>query len=186
MTHNKAKNALINKVIAIEQDMFRLVNSTIYPPSQDRMDNFSLMRRVHHSIWPLSIIDSYLEDLTQAKMIGRNFIAEKFACLEGRIPTIKESRQIDEIVATELSWMAEIAPLYPTLLSPLDSAVEVYIQCEYAVLSNTTITKIRDYLAKAKAKEINLVEERYQNLCHAMGYESITDMERAAQVEECA
>lgn len=186
MTQNKTKSALITKVIEIELEMFRLVNSTIYPPSQERMDNFCLMRRMHHSVWPLSIIESYLEDLTQGKMIGRNFIAEKFACLENRIPTIKESRQIDEIVATELSWMAEIAPRYPTLFSPLDSAVGEYIQCEYAVLSNTTISKIRDCVVRAKAEGINLIEERYKNLCNAMGYKSIKAMERAAHNQECA
>lgn len=186
MTQNKAKSALIKKVIEIELEMFRLVNSTIYQPSQDRIDNFCLMRRMHHSIWPLSILDSYLEDLTQAKMVGRNFIAEKFACLEKRIPITKESHQVDEIVSTEIFWMAEIAPRYPTLLSPLDPAVGEYIRCEYAVLSNTTITKISDYIAKAKNKGINLVEERYKNLCHAMGYESMSAMENVAQVEECA
>lgn len=31
-----------------------------------------------------------------------------------------------------------------------------------------------------------MVEERYKNLCHDMGYESIIAMEHATQAEECA
>lgn len=50
MTQNKTKSALIKKVTEIELEMFRLVNSTIYPPSQSKIENFSLMRRMHHSI----------------------------------------------------------------------------------------------------------------------------------------
>lgn len=118
-------------------------------------------------------------------MSGRNFIAEKFACLEKRIPAIKESLQVDEIVDIELIWMAEVAEKYPTLFPPLESVVGEYIQCEYAVLSDTTINRISDYFSNARAEGTNLVEERYKNLCHAMGYESIIAMEHATQVEEC-
>lgn len=186
MTQNKAKKELIKKVSAIELEMFRLVNSTICSPSQEKIEKFNLMRRMHHSIWPLAIIESYLEDLTQGKMAGRNFIAEKIARLERRIPMIKQSLQLDEIVETELSWMAEVAAKYPSLFPPLDPAIGEYIQCEYAVLSDSTIDQIRDCVATARTKGINLVEERYRNLCHYMGYESINALEHAAQAEECA
>lgn len=186
MTQNKTKKDLIKKVSEIELEMFRLVNSTICPPSQEKIEKFNLMRRMHHSVWPLEIIESYLDDLTQGKMAGRNFVTEKFAFLESRIPTIKESAQLDEIIEIELTWMAEISEKYPTLFPPLDSAVGEYIQCEYAVLSDATIIRIRDCFVTVKAAGSNLVEERYKNLCSDMGYESMIAMEHAAQVEECA
>jgi len=185
MTQNKVKKELLKKVSEIELEMFRLANSTICSPSQEKIEKFNLMRRMHHSVWPLPIIESYLKDLTQGKTAGRNFIAEKFAQLESRIPIIKESLQLDEIVETELSWMADVSEKYPTLFPPLDSAVAEYIQCEYAVLSDPTINQIRDCVVTAKATGLNMVEERYKNLCHDMGYESIIAMEHATQAEEC-
>lgn len=109
MTQNKVKKELLKKVSEIELEMFRLVNSTICSPSQEKIEKFNLMRRMHHSVWPLPIIESYLKDLTQGKTVGRNFIAEKFAQLESRIPIIKESLHLDEIVEIELAWMAEVS-----------------------------------------------------------------------------
>ena len=186
MTKNKSKSTLVKAVIELELNMFRTVSSTVFPPSEERLRNFMLMREMHHSIWPSSIVDAYLEEMNQAKAIGRNFISEKYACLEKRQCAMTDSHRIDELVATEMDWIVEITHQYPALLASFDSGVGEYIRCEYSALSSTTIAMISDFFVKAKAEGRNLIEERYSNLSLAMGYQSIQELEHALSLKSFA
>ena len=93
-----AKEHLIEKILELELNMFLNVPSR-YPAScQENPDAFRLYRRVQFSVWSQETLQSYLDDLSQAKEKGDNLMTLKYARMENLIPPLNENPIIDRIV----------------------------------------------------------------------------------------
>jgi len=183
MSRTADNEELIGKIVEIELEMFRTVNSSVHSPCQDQLQTFKMMRWMHHSVMPEAFLNSYLKDLQAAEHAGRNFMVEKYARMENRIPPLKESEDIKYIVDVEMNWMREVASKYPTTFGGSGQGFSDYLSCELETLSDATLEKFRDVVGKAKKDRRNLVEERYDNLFKRIGYKSLADRERKAAEE---
>lgn len=163
------REELIGEVINIELDMFKKVNSTLTSPCQEYLKTFKVMRWMTHSVSPVEILESYLNDLQQGVKDGRNFMREKYAKMEGQIPLGKNNPLLDEIVEIETKWMGEVVRKYPNTFKPKGDGFKSYIACALGSLSESTIKKLYDFTIEAKKDNINLVEERYKNLFAKVG-----------------
>ena len=172
--------SLISQIVEIELEMFRTVNSTVHSPCQDYLNTFKTMRWMHHSVLPQAVLESYLEDLRLAKGKGRNFMTEKYARMENRIPPLKESPKLDEIVSIEMDWMRDIAERYPASFEHRGEGFRTYIACELEMLSDKTLDLLHGTVKSAQKQHRNLVEERYTNLFRKTGGISLREREEEA------
>lgn len=172
--------SLISQIVEIELEMFRTVNSTVHSPCQDYLNTFRTMRWMHHSVLPQVILESYLEDLRLAKSSKRNFMTEKYARMENRIPPLKESPKLDEIVSIEMDWMRDIAERYPATFEQRGENFRTYIACELEMLSDKTLDLLHAAVCTAREQHRNLVEERYTNLFRKTGGMSLREREEMA------
>ncbi len=177
MSIPEANAELIERIVDIEQEMFRTVNSSVHSPCQENLKTFRVMRRMHHSVLPAQVLHSYFDDLHRAQQAGRNFMTEKYARMENRIPPLKQSRFIDDIVNMEMNWMLEVAEKYPGTFSGSGEMFRVYISCELETLSERTLQLLHNAVRKASLEKRNMVEERYNNLFRGFGYKSLADRE---------
>lgn len=174
MRRDKEGKELVQKIIEVELEMFTSVNSTVYSPCQDRLKTFKIMRQMHHSVMPVDVLESQLNDLQKAVADGRNFMTEKYARMENRIPPLKESEKINQIVKVEMGWQEAVTGKYPNLFPEKNSGgFSNYLSCELETLSDRTLELLHAATMKAFDQGRNLVEERYDNLFKSFGYESI-------------
>lgn len=171
---------LISQIVEIELEMFRTVNSTVHSPCQDYLNTFRTMRWMHHSVLPQVVLESYLEDLRLAKDSRRNFMTEKYARMENRIPPLKESPKLDEIVSVEMDWMRDIAERYPATFEQRSENFRTYIACELEMLSDKTLDLLHAAVCSAHGQHRNLVEERYTNLFRKTRGMSLREREEEA------
>lgn len=174
MRRDKEGNELVEKIVEVELGMFKSVNSTVYSPCQDRLKTFKVMRQMHHSVMPVDVLESQLNDLQKAVEDGRNFMTEKYARMENRIPPLKQSEEINQIVEVEIGWQEEVTGKYPNLFPEKNSVgFRNYLSCELETLSDRTLELLHAATMKAFDQGRNLVEERYDNLFKSLGYDSI-------------
>ncbi|WP_187170556.1 DUF4125 family protein [Salidesulfovibrio onnuriiensis] len=164
---------IIDRIIEMELTMFKSVISTVHSPCQDRLQTFRIMRWMSHSVLPDQVLESYLQDLQEAVDQGRNFMVEKYARMEGRIPPLKDSLLVEEIVDTKIAWMRAVAQKYPTIFEPRGNEFRTYISCELETLSHRTLGLLHECVVQARVSHRNMVEERYNNLFRRLGYESL-------------
>ena len=105
--------------------MMRAVVSDGRSLCQERPGTFRAMREMSHSVLSRDTLASYLGDLRNAQVDGRNLVTEKYARMEGQIPPVSDCPLIPRIVAIESAWMKELCAAFPltlqaavTLLSP--------------------------------------------------------------------
>ena len=124
------RDELMSEIIKLEWDMFSHVSNVGGPAScQMRPDTFKIMRKSQAATWSDELLASYLEDLKTATREGRNIMTEKYARmmestfpeeyrkLAASLPPVdKETLQkIEEIVAINVGWKAELFDRYPRL-----------------------------------------------------------------------
>ena len=124
------RDELMSEIIKLEWDMFSHVSNVGGPAScQMRPDTFKIMRKSQAATWSDELLASYLEDLKAATREGRNIMTEKYARmmestfpeeyrkLAASLPPVdKETLQkIEEIVAINVGWKAELFDRYPRL-----------------------------------------------------------------------
>lgn len=178
MEPREQREILINKIIAMEQDMFQRISTYERSPCQDRLKTFRLMRWMTHSVLPVDILLSYLEDLRQARDQGRNLMTEKYALIDGLIPEAAELRGvIAQIVAIEDTWMAEVREAYPRCFPRGGEGFHAYISGDLETLSSRTLGMLGHFVEQAGQQGRNLVRERYENLFRRLGYASIAEFE---------
>ena len=176
------RDELMSEIIKLEWDMFSHVSNVGGPAScQMRPDTFKIMRKSQAATWSDELLASYLEDLKAATREGRNIMAEKYARmmestfpeeyrkLAASLPPVdKESLQkIEEIVAINVGWKAELFDRYPRLSGkgrPLrtsedstgETSFETYLRGELKTYSARTITLLLELTSnrpKAIARE---------------------------------
>ncbi len=169
------RERLINKIIDIEWDMLSKVHAANSGSCQERPHAFRLMRWMSHSVLSEKVLESYLDDLQQGVKNGRNFMIEKYARMEDKLPVLNDNPIIDEIVQIEKNWKRELSHKYPEHFPESTEGFENYFSCELETYSDRTIELYFEVVRKARAEGRNLVEERYNNLFKKLGYDSIED-----------
>ena len=92
MPDNDAHEALLHEIIDCELAMFLAVPDADGPSTcQKRPKTFRLMRWMSLSVHDDSTLTSYLNDLKQAGMQGRNLMVEKYARMEDSLPPDRKS-----------------------------------------------------------------------------------------------
>lgn len=198
-------DALIDSVVDLEWDFFQEVDNEGGKAScQNNRPTFDIMRKSQFLAWDRATLESYRQDLLDARRDGRNPLAEKYARMMERTanaeyrkmesllpPVLPEVRQlVEEIVAIQMPWQKEYTKLYSRLATrsrPVDSAseagyatsVETYLRGELMTYSKETL---RRYLAHIKALQErgkNITLEIMEYTVRKYGYASLQAAEDA-------
>jgi len=192
---------LVGEVVESELAMFQSVpNVGGKALCQEDPKTFGIMRSSQFMCWSDEILGSYLEDLREAKKVGRNLLTEKYAhMMESTSPSeYKRIRHmlpkldpavpslIESIVEMMLEWENEVAMKYPHIISrgrplrrsderPFVASVETYLRGELATYSQKTLRLYRDHLVELKADNVNASERILSNMVKQYGYASLED-----------
>ncbi|MBD5538949.1 MAG: DUF4125 family protein [Desulfovibrio sp.] len=164
MENSPDREALLDEIIERELAMFLATpNEGGVASCQQRPNTFRVMRRMAHIIHEDEALKSYLEDLRAAEESGRNFMIEKYARMDDRIPPLSTSPLIDEIVSVEDTFMREAAEQFPDRIR-LDASAGFshYLRCELETLSQRTLELYAREVRRAQAGGRNLVLVRHQ------------------------
>ncbi len=165
------KEDLITKIIEIEWEMFSKVNNRGGKAScQEEPKNFEIIRSSNFISWSEATLESYLNDLQEAKKVKRNLMTEKYARMEGLIPPPNSEvlSLIDKIVALECKWLEELAakspqyiparPIYSRQDTPQVVSSETYSRGELATYSKKTLELYYQDILEMSQKNINRIE----------------------------
>ncbi|MBD5417309.1 MAG: DUF4125 family protein [Desulfovibrio sp.] len=170
MKTSPEREALLNEIIERELAMFLATpNEGGTADCQQRPDTFRVMRRMAHITHDDATLKSYLDDLRAAEESGRNFMLEKYARMDDRMPPLSESPLLDEIADAENAFLEEAARERPDRIQRNGSDIfRRYLRCELETLSPETLALYAEEVRRAKAEGRNLVLERHQWLADFM------------------
>lgn len=186
MPDNDAHEALLHEIIDCELAMFLAVPDADGPSTcQKRPKTFRLMRWMSLSVHDDSTLTSYLNDLKQAGMQGRNLMVEKYARMEDSLPPLTDNPLVDVITGEEADFLAEASRLYPHAVPGRGGdAFRHYMRCELETWSDVTLALYGTEILRARNEGRNLALERYERLWRRLGYASLDEREEAARLRE--
>jgi len=165
------KENLIYRIAEIEWSMFSTVKNRGGKAScQEEPETFKIIRTSNFVNWSEATLESYLQDLEEAKNTGRNLMTEKYARMEGLfLPPDKETLSlINKIVAIECRWLEELAkksphlkparPIYTADDSAWVISSETYARGELATYSRSTLELYYEDLLDMRSKNLNRIE----------------------------
>ena len=175
MSSDKNKEQLIHDIVERELIMFLATPNEGGPSAcQTRPQSFRLMRWMNHSTHDAATLESYLNDLKAAEAQGRNFMIEKYARMDNRLPPLSTSPLLDEITDAESAFLHEASARYPHAITGNgDTAFRNYCRCELETLSERTRELYAEEVRRAQKEGRNLAEERYDNLWKRLGEGSL-------------
>ena len=194
---------MIDKVIAEEWSQFdKVQNEGGRADCQDDFETFQIMRKSQYLTWSKEMLESFYEDLVNAKNSGWNLIMEKYARMmqstnplryaqmEKQLPVISEDRiKIqEEIIKIQVAWMEEFAKLYPGLAGNMRSihtssdtsfntSYETYLRGELCTYSEKTMLLYASFIIGLLKAGRNLAVETMGNTAKLYGYGSIKEAE---------
>ena len=197
------RDELMSEIIKLEWDMFSHVSNVGGPAScQMRPDTFKIMRKSQAATWSDELLASYLEDLKTATREGRNIMTEKYARmmestfpeeyrkLAASLPPVdKETLQkIEEIVAINVGWKAELFDRYPRLSgkgrplrtsedSAMETSFETYLRGELKTYSARTITLLHELTLRQQQDGVNGAALNLLNQVQQYGYATLEQAE---------
>jgi len=195
------KEDLIAEIVEIEWNMFHNVpNIGGTAACQEDLKTFEIMRFSQAMSWSEAALDSYMDDLAEAKKSGRNLLTEKYARMmkstspleyaqiEHLLPPLEPEVPplIDKSIKIVLSWEEELAEKYPYLLAkgrPIHSSddalpvtsIETYLRGELATYSPGTLELYYENLLKQKAENINGSEITLAHTMKRYGFNSLEE-----------
>lgn len=171
---------LIEEIIAYELEMFLAVQNLGGTANcQQHPNAFKTMRKMSHSVQNTAFLQSYLNDLKQAKEEQRNFMVEKYALMDNLIPALSSDERIGIIVEKEAAWRNIVAAVYPHVIRHEDSThFKNYLQGELQTLSPESLAFYYENVMQADKEGRNLIQERYAYLINLLGYSSIEEYEK--------
>ena len=177
------RTALLAEIIERELVMFLATPNEGGPAScQQRPDSFRLMRRMAHEPLSRATLASYLEDLRRAEVAGRNFMIEKYARMDKRLPPLGDSPLLDDIAEAEAVFMREASARYPhVIVSEGSETFRNYLRCELETLSFATLELYAQDLERARREGRNTAVERYSCLARVLGKGSLDDFEKSSR-----
>ncbi len=175
MESEERKEALIKEIVERELAMFLATPNEGGPSAcQTRPQSFRVMRRMNHCTHDVSTLESYLDDLKNAEAEGRNFMIEKYARMDNRLPPLSENPLLDEITDAECAFLREASARYPHAIKGNgDLTFRTYCRCELETLSDRTLELYAAEIDRARKEGRNLAEERYDRLWNMLGEGSL-------------
>ena len=175
MDLKEQKEALINEIVERELAMFLATPNEGGPSAcQTRPQSFRMMRRMNHCTHDIATLESYLDDLKKASAEGRNFMIEKYARMDNRLPPLSQNPLLDKITDAECTFLREASAHYPhAIKSNGDMMFRNYCRCELETLSDRTLELYAAEIDKAVKEGRNLAEERYDRLWNMLGEGSL-------------
>lgn len=163
MNTTAERDALLDEIIDRELAMFlETPNEGGVAACQQRPETFRVMRRMAHVTHDDETLRSYLEDLRAAKASGRNFMLEKYARMDDRLPPLSDSPLLDEIADAENTFMEEAARIRPDRIRRNGSGIfRRYLRCELETLSPRTLDLYAREVRRAQEEGRNPVLERH-------------------------
>ncbi len=168
---------LISRIIETEWNMFSSVQNRGGKAScQEDPVTFKIIRKSNFMSWSDATLESYLNDLEEAKKAGKNLMTLKYARMEGLIPALNPEALplIDKIVEIECRWLAELAeksphlkparPIYSKEDTPFAVSSETYARGELETYSKRTLELYLKDLLEMEFKKINRVEEIFNRM----------------------
>lgn len=177
------REGLLHEIIERELVMFLATpNEGGVAQCQMHPDAFRTMRRMTHCIHDDATLVSYLHDLRLAAETGRNFMIEKYARMDDRLPPLSSSPLLDEIADAETAFLEEAAARFPHVIKRNgENFFRRYLRCELETLSDATLELYAAEVRRARAKGRNLAEERHRTLLRLLGKGTLEECEAAAK-----
>lgn len=201
------KQERIEAILNMEWNMFVRVNNEGGQASCQRDPNtFFKQRGAQFSTWSERMLESYLEDLCNAKATDRNLLTEKYAyMMESTSPeeyaklrellpeiTAEKRALIDDIIHIHMEWAQDTALLYPGLSGlgrplnqaqgdPSTTSLEAYQRGELATYSCETLRLYFDHVKSLKEHGRNMNLMILENTIERYGYQSLDAAERSVE-----
>lgn len=198
------RELIISKIIEKEWEMFRVLHNIGGPAEcQNNKPEFEIMRKGQWDILDDKILKSYLEDLENAILEGRNLLQEKYIkMMEHSSPeeyekvkhVLKEIRPgqkvlIKKIEDIYLEWGKEFEnrfPKFSKLCRPLDesgdlpekASVQTYLKGELYSYSLKTLLFYHDFVLECYNNKRNLIYESHLTVVKQKGFEDIESVEK--------
>ncbi|GAA0639458.1 DUF4125 family protein [Bifidobacterium pullorum] len=197
---------LVEEVIRHEWDQFqRTENEGGRAACQGNWPMFHQMRASQFMTWPEDLLRSYLDDLTEADMAGRNLVTEKYARMmastapdeyreriEPFIPRLSGTRVADQerVIAVQVAWARDFRERYPKLGAamrvlttaedtPADTSFETYLRGELGTYSDRTLARYAAMVEDLRDAGRNLTEETVLNTVRLGGFADLDEAEAA-------
>ncbi len=194
---------LVDEVVAAEWEAFdKVINEGGRADCQDNWETFSIMRKSQYLTWTIEMLESFLDDMKNAKASGWNLITEKYARMEqstapdkyeqvkDKLPQKDEQTIaiVEEIVRIQVNFMEEFAEDYPKVAgtarsihtyedTPFDTSYETYLRGELLTYSAKTLELYGRYVVEHVQQEKNIAKEIMSNTASLYGYKSLEDLE---------
>lgn len=167
------KEELIAKIIEIEWDMFSSVKNRGGKAScQEQPEVFKAIRSSNFAYWSEETLESYWwNDLLEAQKQKRNLMTEKYARMEGMMPSAGDTETaslIDKIVKQECQWLEDIVmksphlkparPIHSVDDSPYVVSSETYSRGELATYSKKTLELYLQDVMDMASNSMNRIE----------------------------
>ncbi len=175
------KKEIIAKIIDAEWGMFHNApNIGGTALCQEDRNTFEINRFAQAMSWSEATLESYLNDLAEAKNDNRNLMTEKYgrmmestspaeyAQIEHLIPPLDSEVPplVEKLIKIVLKWEEELAGKYPNIVSkgrPVYSSedtlyatsIETYLRGELATYSLKTLKLYYENIWKQKSEKIN-------------------------------
>jgi hypothetical protein len=188
----KNKEEVTDQILEIELDMFLNVPTPQKSACQYYPDNFRLHRKAQFMAWSVSTLESYLDDLQQAKKEGINVMTIKYARMDDLIPQENQSPFIDKIAEILYRWQDDFIQRYPYIMgrgrplskerdTPQTTSFETYLKGELETYSEKTLTLLYADIEHMLEKGMSIPEETYKYLIKELGYSSLEHAESQAK-----
>ena len=177
MTEAQGRESLLREIIDRELAMFLATpNEGGISACQQRPETFRVMRRMAHEVHDDATLASYLDDLRRAEEEGRNFMLEKYARMDERMPPLTQSPLPEEIADAEAAFLEEAARRFPHAIKRNGSDMfRRYLRCELETLSPATLELYAGEIRRARREGRNLVLERHRWLARLLGKGSLKE-----------
>ena len=195
---------MIEEIIKREWEFFQEVHHIDGRAScQDDFDTFQKQRSAQFMIYSDELLESYLQDLKNAKKNHRNLIYEKYAYMmeytdkeyyekiKDTLPKINHMQKdiVEVICQIEVGMREELNQQYPSLskLSRTtytkddeqdDTSFETYLRGELYTYSPETLYLYGKMVTDKAKNHQNMIIEIMENTVKAYGYKSILEAEQ--------
>ncbi len=194
---------MIDEIIQREWEFFQKVHNIGGRAScQDDFETFYLQRKGQFEVFYDNLLQSYLQDLKDAKAIGRNLVMEKYAymmestdfqyfqTIKGDLPVLdfKQRELIDYICQVEVQMREEFNQKYPNLSSLMrdtyshedqqdDTSFETYLRGELSTYSPQTLWLYGQMIVDMLKRNENMIIHIMHKTIEAYGYSSLEEAE---------